>query len=87
MSFYEAFDFDFLLYDAYNQIILYGQSDASVMIAVFKSLRFAKARASNENSQAIDEYALRLSEKLKDNGFDKFDYSKIDNEYKDLLIS
>lgn len=84
---YEAFDFDFLLYDAYNQIILYGQSDASVMIAVFKSLRFAKARASNENSQAIDEYALRLSEKLKDNGFDKFDYSKIDNEYKDLLIS
>jgi uncharacterized membrane protein len=82
---YEAYDFQVLLYDAYDQIIFYGQSNASVMIEVFKSLRFSKAKASKNNTQIIDEYAKHLFEKLTSNGYDKLEYSKIHEEYKDLI--
>lgn len=82
---FEAYDFEVLLYDAYHQIILYGQSDASVMIALFKSLRFIKAKAHKDIVQIIDEYAKQLFDKLTSKGYDKLEYSKIQKEYKDLI--
>jgi len=81
---YEAYDFEVLLYDAYNQIMFYGQSDATVMIAGFKSLRFIKAKASKDNIRIIDEYARHSFNKLSSNGYGKLEYSKIQNEYMDL---
>jgi len=82
---YERYDFEVSVFDAYNQIVHYGQSDASVMIAVFKSLRFAKAKASDENNMIIDEYAARLSEKIKHNAFSNLELRKIEKEYDELL--
>jgi uncharacterized membrane protein len=82
---YERYNFEISVYDAYNQIVHYGQSDASVMIAVFKSLRFSKAKASDENIMIIDEYATRVSEKIKDNAFSNLEFKKIEKEYDELL--
>ncbi|MCD4712305.1 MAG: DUF2254 domain-containing protein [Clostridiales bacterium] len=82
---YEAYDFEILLYDAYQQIILYGQSDASVMIVVFKSLRFSKANASSDNIKTINAYATNLYEKLNNNRFDPLEYEKIRKEYSQLI--
>lgn len=81
----ESYDFEVLLYDAYHQIIFYGQSDAAVMISVFKSLRFVKARASWGNVRIIDDYAVMLLERLKNNGYDPMEYRKIEKEYSDLI--
>jgi uncharacterized membrane protein len=82
---YEAYDYEVLLYDAYNQIILYGQTDASIMITLMKSLRLAKTGSMNENSQIIDNYAKWLHQKLEKIGYDSLDKSKIEKEYEDLL--
>lgn len=82
---YEAYDFEVLLYDAYNQIVFYGQSDASVMIALFKSLRFITVKSSKDNILIINKYASYLFEKLTRNGFDTLEYNKISKEYRDLI--
>ncbi|NLO36540.1 MAG: DUF2254 domain-containing protein [Clostridiaceae bacterium] len=80
----EAFDFEMILYDAYHQIIHYGQADAAVMIAVFKSLRFVKAKASQQNSQVIDTYAAQLFERMKQQGYDALEARMVAKEYRDL---
>lgn len=84
---YEAYDFEVILYDAYSQIIFYGQTDASVMVVVLKSLRFVRARASKKNLQIIDAFGKNLYDKLMANGFGKLEYSKIQKEYEDLTKS
>lgn len=81
---FEAYDFEVLLYDAYNQIMFYGQSDATVMIAGFKSLRSIKVKASKENSKIIDEYASHSFNKLEAHSYGELEYSKIKKEYLDL---
>lgn len=81
----EAYDFEVLLYDAYNQIMYYGQSDISVVIAGLKSLRTVRDKASRDNIGAIDDYAKHLFEKQIDKGYSKLEYSKIQNEYNDLI--
>lgn len=81
----EGYDFGISLYQAYNQIVHYGQSDASVVIAVFNSLRLAKAKAARENIKEIDEYSMRLYEKIKTNAFSGFEEEKIEKEYLALL--
>lgn len=82
----EAYDFEKLLFDAYTQIEFYGQSDILVMIAVFKSLRSVKTRASSENGRIINEYALRLFEKQSKIRYDKYEFNKINKEYKDFKL-
>ncbi len=82
---YEAYSFDILLYDAYQQIILYGTSDAAVMIAVLKSLRFSKGKASSENILIINDYAKNLYDKLLNHGYDPLEYVRINKEYDDLI--
>ncbi len=82
---YEAYDFGVVLYEAYHQIVHYGQGDSSVMVALFKSLRLAKGLASQSNLDLIDEYAKMLFDKIKKNEYDKIEYSRIYNEYKDTL--
>ena len=82
---YEAYDFEILLYDAYNQIMFYGQYDASVVIAGFKSLRFARDKASEENIKLVDAYAKHLFEKKTIQNHDKLDFEKIQKEYLDLI--
>ncbi len=82
---YEAFDLEVLLYDAYNQIMFYGQSDASVVVEGFKSLKFIKAKASGENRNTLKAYSENLFEKLMSNAYGKFEYSKIIKEYNDLI--
>ncbi len=80
----EAFDFETILYDAYHQIIHYGQTDAAVMIAVFKSLRFVKAKASPQNIRVIDIYAAQLFERVSRQGFDALEIRMVAKEYRDL---
>ncbi|MCF8019769.1 MAG: DUF2254 domain-containing protein [Vallitaleaceae bacterium] len=82
---YEAFDLEVLLYDAYNQIMFYGQSDASVVVEGFKSLRFIRAKASRENRNILKAYTENLYEKLMSNAYGKFEYSKIIKEYNELI--
>ena len=82
---YEAYDFEVLLYDAYNQIMFYGQYDASVVIAGFKSLRFVRDKASEENIKFVDAYAKHLLEKKTIQNHDKLDFEKIQKEYLDLI--
>lgn len=82
----EAYDFEKLLFDAYTQIEFYGQTDILVMIAVFKSLRSVKTRASSENGRIINEYALRLFEKQSKIRYDKYEFNKINKEYKDFKL-
>lgn len=82
---YEAYDFEILLYDAYNQILFYGQHDASVMIAGFKSLRFIKDKASPEHKKIIEAYAKHLFEKKSIQQCDPLDFIKIEKEYLDLI--
>ncbi len=76
----ESYDFEILLYDTYQQIVHYGQSDAAVMIAVFKSLRLVKDNASSENSRLINAYASLLFEKLKTQHFDHLDLQRLERE-------
>ena len=82
---YEAYSFEILLYDAYQQIILYGKSDAAVMIAVLKSLRFSKGKASIDNIQIINNYAKNLYDKLLDYGYVPLEYVRINKEYNDFI--
>lgn len=82
---YEAYSFEILLYDAYQQIILYGKSDAAVMIAVLKSLRFSKGKASIDNIQIINNYAKNLYDKLLDYGYGPLEYVRINKEYNDFI--
>ena len=82
---YESYDFEMVLYEAYHQIVNYGQKDSSVMVAVFKSLRLAKGLANAGNITVIDEYAKTIFDKIKSNEYDKMEYSRIYNEYKDTL--
>ncbi|MEO1815830.1 MAG: DUF2254 domain-containing protein [Acetobacterium sp.] len=82
---YEAFDFKVLLYDAYNQIMFYGQKDVSIVVAGFKSLRFIKAKASQNNREIIDEYAKHVFNKRENKVFGKLEFSKIQKEFNDLL--
>ena len=82
---YEAFDFEVLLYDAYNQIMFYGQKDVSIVVAGFKSLRFIKAKASQNNREIIDEYAKHVFNKRENKAFGKLEFSKIQKEFNDLL--
>lgn len=84
---YEAFDFKVLLYDAYSQIMFYGQADASLLIEGFKSLSFIKAKASKDNIELIDEYAKHLYEKRTNLNYSKLEYDKVENEYKALMQS
>lgn len=81
---YEAYDFEILLYDAYNQIMFYGESDATVMVAGFRSLRFIKANASPKNRQLIDEYARQLLVKMTSHNYGELEFRKIQNEYQYL---
>ncbi|MDW7658978.1 MAG: DUF2254 domain-containing protein [Bacillota bacterium] len=81
----EAYDFPILLYDAYQQISYYGQADAAVMIGLYKSLRFAKAKASPENLRGIDQYAEHLFAQVQRHGFDPLAAEKIAKEYIDLI--
>ena len=76
----EANRFDALLYDAYHQIVHYGHADASVMIAVLKSLRFIRERATEENNGAIDRYVRSLRGQLEATGYDDIAYAKILHE-------
>lgn len=82
---YEAFDFEVLLYDAYNQIMFYGQKDVSIVVAGFKSLRFIKAKASQDNLEIIDDYAKHIFSKRENKAFGKLEFSKILKEYNDLI--
>lgn len=82
---YEAFDFEMLLYDAYNQIMFYGQKDVSVVVAGLKSLRFIKARASQDNLEIIDDYAKHVFNKPENKAFGNLEFSKIEKEYVDLI--
>lgn len=82
----ESYDFEILLYDTYQQIILYGQSDAAVLIAVFKSLRLVKDKASSENGRLINVYAALLLEKLKTHPFDQMDLQRLQKEYSDIVV-
>ncbi len=81
----EAYDFKILLYDTYSQIMFYGQSDVSIVIAGLKSLRFARDKATRSNIEIIDDYAKHLFEKQADKGYSELEYSKILNEYNDLI--
>ena len=81
----EAYDFKILLHDAYHQIFFYGQSTPAVMLAVFKSLQFAKAKASEENLLIIDDYALMFFEELKNKDFDPLSHSMLEAEYLNLI--
>lgn len=82
---YEEYDFSILLFDSFNQIAHYGQGDALVMIALFKSLRSAKARATEENIEVIETFAAHLLETLKEKPFHSWEHIKIDKEYRELV--
>lgn len=81
----EAYSFEVILFDAYNQIMFYGKSDVSIVIAGLKSLRFIRDKSSRDNIAIIDNYAKHLFEKQADKDFSKLEYSKIQNEYNDLI--
>ena len=83
----EAYDFERILYDAFYQITLYGHKDASVVVAIFKSLRLIKGGATSENTKFLHAYGKYLFDQV---GFlenDKMAFRKIKNEYQDLLES
>ncbi len=80
----EANRFETLLYDTYHQIIHYGRSDASVMIALLKSLRVATEHASRENRLVIENYAHQLHTSLKRGSFDVMESTRIDHEADEL---
>lgn len=84
---YEAFDFEVLLYDAYNQIGFYGQADAAVVKAEFKSLRLIKAKASQKNTEIIEVFAKHLFNKCSEKRFDPLEYKTIKKEYEDFLAN
>lgn len=81
----EAYDFERIIYDAFYQITLYGHQDASVVVALFKALRFVKGGASPENIKFIHAYGQYLYDQV---GFlenDKMAFRKIQHEYQDLF--
>ncbi|MFZ2257428.1 MAG: DUF2254 domain-containing protein [Clostridiaceae bacterium] len=81
---YETYDFELLIFDVYTQIMFYGGADATVVIAGFKSLRFIKAKATEENSKIIDEFARELFIKVVNRSFGELEFNKIQNEYNEL---
>ncbi len=56
---YEAYDFELLLHDAYDQISFYGRSDTKVTQAILKSLSFIKPKASESNLEIIENYEVK----------------------------
>ncbi len=81
----EAYDYKYILHDAYNQIILYGQQDSAVTQAIFKALSFAKGNATQENEKIINGYAVAIYEKIKNNDYDKLEDTRIHQEYKETI--
>lgn len=54
---FEAIDFEKELYFTFYQIVHYARSDVSVLISIFKSLRYAYQSAIPENRDKISEFA------------------------------
>lgn len=82
---YEAYDFEMILYDAYNQIIFYGQADTTVVVEVFKSLTIVKKRASKKNRELIEEYASYIFDNQTLKQLGPLEYRKTENEFNDLM--
>lgn len=70
---FETIEFSKLIYYTYYQIVNYGKSDVSVMIAVFRSFSFIARKASFENSKHLAEfmeYVWDKTDMLLKNGYD-----------------
>ncbi|PXW92432.1 putative membrane protein [Streptohalobacillus salinus] len=84
---YEAYDFEMILYDAYNQIVFYGQADSTVVIEAFKSLSIVKNRASKKNRELIEEYARYIFDNQTVKKLGPLEYRKIEREFNDLMAT
>lgn len=82
---YEAYDFEIILFDAFHQIVLYGQTDARVVMGIFKSLKIIAGKASVTNLEVIKEYAEIVYNKLPRDRYDVLEYKKITREFRQLL--
>jgi uncharacterized membrane protein len=77
----EAYCFELMLHDAFDQIVHYGESDIKVMRAVLHALQLLERRSIDENHEAVAGYREYLLRKIESNHFDEFEIKTIKQEY------
>jgi len=80
----EAYDFEVIIEDSFDQIIHYGREDAYVALAVLKSLKSIREKSSFDNTKIVEAYAKRLYQKMKAEHNDPAHLEKIEYEITQL---
>ncbi len=82
--YYELYDFDIMLTDAFHQIVHYGQGDIAVMVAVIKGFRSILEKASAPNRTIILRHLGHYEKKLMGRGYEEFELDLLKREMQDL---
>lgn len=77
----EAYCFELMMHDAFDQIVHYGSSDIKVMRAVLHALQLLERKSIAENKKVILAYREYLQRKIEGNHFDEFEIKTIKQEY------
>ncbi len=77
----EAYRFELMMHDAFDQIVHYGNSDIKVMRAVLHALQLLERKSIEENKPEILAYREYLQRKIEGNHFDEFEIKTIKQEY------
>ncbi|SCZ79710.1 DUF2254 domain-containing protein [Acidaminobacter hydrogenoformans] len=83
---FETIDFKQELFDGFYQIVHYGKSDVSVMLALLKALRYIMEKASLENRRAVLEFLDALWLKLDPALLEGYDRTMLERERSDIQV-
>lgn len=84
VAIFEAVCFETILHDAFSQILHYAKEDVSVVISIFKALRFAMEKASKENREVILAFSEYVWNKLPANDERDMDFRMLRHEKEEL---
>ncbi len=86
MTIFEAFDFEKTLYFTFSQLIHYAKDDVLVIISIFKALRFAMEKASNENKLIIISFSDYVWRKIAPELSEGLDYKILKHEKDEIYL-
>lgn len=84
LAIFEAIDFEKELYFCFSQIIHYGKNDPSVILTLFKALRFAMENATNQNKELILYFSEYIWGKCTIKDKKNIDYKILEKEKSEL---
>ncbi len=84
--YYELFDFDLMLTNAFYQVVHYGQDDIAVMVAVIKGFRSILERATAANRKIILRHLGYYKKKMMNKAYEEFELDLLTKEMDDLEL-